>query len=290
MEKTILVTGGNGFIGRRLTALLRGRGYRVLTPGSSELNVEQWDHWAGFSETRIAHVVHLAGRTFVPDSWEHPIEFTQTNVIGTANALSFCQKKHIGMTMASAYLYGVQQCLPIAETAELKVNNPYAVSKKLAEDLCRFYAESMGVDVTILRLFNIYGPGQQTRFLIPHIVKQIYSHEEKIHVKDLSPKRDYVYIDDVCEAIMLSIEKTDGLNVFNVGSGTSYSVREMIDMLQEIARTQKRIVSENQRRVNEIDDVIADIGQIYRRWGWEPTTEISEGLGRCLAQAMAQIL
>src|SRR5207249_744087 len=117
----------------------------------------------------------------------------------------------------SSYLYGNPSSLPIPETAPLVATNPYALSKRLAEEACRFYADSFGTSITVLRLFNVYGKGQHKSFLIPTILEQVKC-SEQIGVKDLTPKRDYVHINDVVGAILKAAEPRKGLNIFNIGS------------------------------------------------------------------------
>lgn len=280
--KKILVTGGNGFIGKHITKHLIDHGYDVLAPSSGELDITDRTCWDKWEEQNIVHLVHLAGKTFVPDSWDNPEQFFQTNGMGTLNAVSFCRKQKIGMTHISAYIYGQPEFNPIPETALARPNNPYAGSKYIAEEICGLFGKCFDMDITVLRLFNIYGPGQGGHFLIPFIVKQALGETDTITVQDLEPKRDYVYIDDVCMAIELSVQKTKGYNLFNIGSGDSYSVREIIEKVQEAAGTCKAICSANNVRKNELNDVVADVGLIGRIWGWKPQITLEDGLQRCV--------
>lgn len=280
--KKILITGGKGFIGKHIEKYLAERGYEVETPSSDELNVLRQDDWDKWKEKEIAHIVHLAGKTFVPDSWEKPEEFFQVNTMGTLQTLHFCRKQHIGMTYISAYIYGQPKSNPIPEDADINPNNPYARSKYMAEELCEFFCKYFDMDISILRLFNVYGPGQQERFLIPFIIKQALSEEESITVQDVEPKRDYIYIDDVCHAIELSIQKTSGYHLFNIGSGESFSVREVIDKIQQVAHTDKKVYSKNNVRRNELNDVIANVERIKQEWGWEPQVTLEAGLLQCV--------
>lgn len=281
MEK-ILVTGGKGFIGKHIEKYLTERGYEVETPGSDVLNILRQDDWDKWKGKGITHVVHLAGKTFVPDSWEKPEEFFQVNTMGTLQALHFCREQHIGMTYISAYIYGQPKSNPIPEGADINPNNPYARSKYMAEELCEFFCKYFDMDISILRLFNVYGPGQQERFLIPFIIQQALSEEDSITVQDVEPKRDYIYIDDVCHAIELSVQKTLGYHLFNIGSGESFSVREVIDKVQYVAHTEKEVHSRNNVRRNELNDVIADIERIKQEWGWEPQVTLEAGLLQCV--------
>ena len=138
------------------------------------------------------------------------------------------------------------------------------------------------MNITILRLFNVFGPKQKENFLIPLIIKQVLNKGNTITVQDLEPKRDYIYVEDVCRAIELSIHKTEGYHLFNIGSGTSYSVREVIETIQKIAGTDKNIISKQNIRRNELNDVVADINRITDEWNWQPEVDFEQGLRKCM--------
>lgn len=281
MQK-VLITGGNGFIGRYLTEYLKKCGIEIFAPTSGELDVlcqEDWNKWIAKG---IGHVVHLAGKTFVPDSWKDPEDFFKVNVMGTLNAIRFCREQNAGMTYISAYIYGQPESNPIAETAKAVPNNPYAKSKYAAEELCEFFCKYFEMNITVLRLFNVFGPGQKEHFLIPFIIKQIQDSGDTIGVQDLMPKRDYIYIEDVCKAIEISIHKTSGYQLFNIGSGRSFSVGEVIDILQEITGTNKLVTSKNSVRKNELNDVVADISHIKNEWEWTPVVDLKVGLAKTM--------
>ncbi|MCM1232141.1 MAG: NAD(P)-dependent oxidoreductase [Butyrivibrio sp.] len=278
----VLITGGSGFIGSKAAAYLADRDYQVLCPSSQELNVLEAEDFRRWTDVGIGHVVHLAGKTFVPDSWEKPADFFMTNLAGTLNTVEFCRKAGISMTYVSAYIYGQPEKLPIDEEAPVCSNNPYAKSKYMAEELCEFFCRNYGMDISVLRLFNVFGSGQSNKFLIPYIIEQAVGPNKNITVQDLEPRRDYVYIDDVCSAIERSITGTMGFQLFNVGSGRSYSVRDVIQIVQEKACTNKEVVSKQNIRKNELNDVVADITAIRKAWNWCPHVSMEEGLQICV--------
>ena len=272
----VMLSGATGFVGSRLGPMLVARpGYEVCAIGSADGDVAEPRTWATLASAEV--VVHLAARTFVPDSWAEPAAFVRTNLNGTINALEFCRTHQSRLVFLSSYLYGNPRTLPIGEDHEVGVNNPYALSKKLAEETCRFYSECYGVGVTVLRVFNIYGAGQGDKFLIPSIVRQVLQGTE-IHVKDLEPKRDFLYIDDLLEAVVCAIESAHRFEVFNIASGLSHSVREVIDIVQQVARRDVAVHSENVRRQNEIMDTRADISKARRLLGWEPRWSLEAGI------------
>lgn len=211
------------------------------------------------------------------DSWNDSAAVIKSNVLGTVGALNYCRIHGARLVFASSYLYGQPAAVPIPESARLLVNNPYALSKKLAEDTCGFYSERSGVVVAILRLFNVYGPGQSDRFLIPFIVRQV-NEGVVVRVKDLEPRRDYVHVDDVVRAMMTAATCRQQLAVFNIGSGISHSVEEVIKMVQQLKGSRLPVESVGERRQGEIMNTVADITAARRQLGWMPRCSLVEGL------------
>ena len=137
------------------------------------------------------------------------------------------------------------------------------------------------MSAVIIRPFNVYGMGQNEKFLIPYIIRQALEDKE-IKVKDLTPRRDYIYLDDLIDALMLTVESTNKFAVYNIGSGISFSVEEIINSVQKIVGTNKKVVSENMVRKNEINDVVADIGRANKELGWSPKTNFYEGMKKVI--------
>lgn len=278
----ILVTGASGFIGRSLVARLQTQGWDVIPLDSTVGDIASPDTLAKFRQQKVAHVFHLAGKTFVPDSWNNPQAFCQINVTGTINVLEFCKETRIPMTYVSAYVYGHPDSLPIGEDSAVRPSNPYALTKRLAEEACEFYASTYGLQVTTIRPFNAYGIGQAENFLIPAIISQALDSGEEIVVKDLAPKRDYVYLEDMVTGLLATLGKSDGYRVYNIGSGVSLSVQEVIDLIQDIAGTQKKIVCDQVIRTNELMDVVADISKAGSELGWRPEFTFRAGIEKII--------
>lgn len=275
----VLVTGAHGFIGRALCRSLRSQGHEFVELSHQDGDIAEPATLSNIGT--VQHVFHLAGRTFVPDSWEDPMGFQKANVIGTANVLEYCRARGARLTFVSAYLYGLPDRLPVSENCLPRPNNPYALSKYLAEQVCEFYASCHGVDITIIRPFNIFGPNQKDHFLIPHILNQVIA-RQTIHVKDLAPRRDYIYIDDLVEALVKTLKSPGGYSVLNIGSGLSLSVWELIDDIQSVAGTKLPVVSTDEARHNEIDDVYADIRKAQGLLGWAPSLSFKQGVERMM--------
>jgi GDP-4-dehydro-6-deoxy-D-mannose reductase len=271
----VLVTGAGGFIGRHLVPHLRASGYEVVAGHDASGDVADSATWAAFPS--VDAVVHLAAKSFVPGSWQTPGEFLRVNLMGTVAALEYCRTRNARLVFPSSYLYGDAVHQPIPETAALVATNPYALSKKLAEEACQFFATGFGVAVTILRFFNIYGPGQGGAFLVPTIVNQVRAGRE-IRVRDLEPRRDYVYVLDVVDAIGKAVAPRSGLGIFNIGSGVSHSVAEVIRIIQEVWGTSLPVRSDAARREHEIMDTVADITRATQQLGWQPRFALRQGL------------
>lgn len=280
----ILVTGSSGFIGKSLCLKLDEQGYEVTKLTSQDGDIAECEFINKLPD--VHHVFHLAGRTFVPDSWNHPVDFQKTNVLGTNHILEYCRSTGARLTYVSAYLYGIPDRLPVSELCVPGPNNPYALSKYLAEQLCEFYAAYHNVDVTVLRPFNIFGKGQKGHFLIPEIVSQIMGGKE-IHLQDLSPRRDYLYLDDLVDALMKTLNQADGYRLYNIGYGSSLSVAEIVDVIQSVAGTSLPVISEKKSRKNEIPDVFADIEKARAELGWFPRNSFRDGVVRMLSHGKA---
>lgn len=273
--RKVVVTGAGGFLGAWLVDALRARGCEVVGVGRS----------TGFSLLAdtlpldgVDHVFHLAAETGVPRSWEDPVGFHLANSHGTVRVLDQCRRAACSMTYVGAYLYGQPRELPIAENHPLDPNNPYAFSKWMGEQACHWYATVFGVPVTAIRLFNVYGPGQSNQFIVPRIIEQALDPaSEVIELMDLMPRRDYLYVADAVAAL-IACGFPSGYKVYNVGSGSSYSVQEVVDAVQDAVGCVKpvRVVGEGRR--NEIPDVRADFRALQSDTGWQPDFSLKQGI------------
>jgi len=278
----VIVSGGSGLVGKNLITLLQSRGYRVF-------NVDIAD---GYDITKKSdmdslpsakHFVHLAAKIHIPAAQKNPYPFYDVNINGTHNALEYCKKHGSHMIYVSSYLYGEPQYLPIDEQHPVSILNPYAGSKYLAEELCKQYQRFFHVPVHILRPFNIYGEGQVVEFLIPSIINQIPN--ERVAVHTLKHRRDFVHAKDVGRAIekCLSIEST--FDIFNIGSGISHSVEDVLQIVQKYSQKHFEVYVSQSDRINEIVDCQANIQKATHILSWHPTVSLEEGIKSMLAES-----
>ena len=280
--KRILVTGSSGFVGKNLVVELKRHNVEVINltdPEGNRIDVRDWQKIKEIAD--IDMVYHLAAITYVPFSFENPRETYDVNVLGTLNILELCRLRNVEkIVFVSSYVYGQPRYLPIDEEHPVQPTNPYMRSKVFGEELCRAYNNDFGIKCIILRPFNIYGVGQSGDFLIPSIISQLQ--DGKVILKDPEPKRDYIFISDLISAL-IKVEKFNrGFEIFNIGYGKSYSVKEIVELIVQLNGKEVKINYKNERRKNEIMDVVADIRKAKEKLGWEPKININDGLKRCV--------
>ncbi len=271
-----VVTGAGGFLGR---ALMRGLAERDI----DAVGLSHADGWSVVDDALPLRpgdcVVHLAALTGVADSWRRPDEFHRVNAHGTVRVLEQCRHAACPMVFVSGYVYGHPARLPIDEHAAVDPMNPYALSKALAEEACSFYARHFGIDVMVVRQFNVFGAGQSSAFVIPRIVEQaLDSACSSIEVADLAPRRDYLYVTDAVDALIAVALGGAAGATYNVGSGRSHSIADIVDLVCAIAGMRKPVRETGERRRGEIMDVIADTTALREATGWAPKVPFGEGL------------
>jgi nucleoside-diphosphate-sugar epimerase len=283
MKNKILVTGATGFLGRHLVAALESQGRAVRKHSTGDGDIAD----CPLPMEGVCHVFHLAGKSYVPESWQNPLAFYRTNVMGAVNVLEHCRQNQAALTLISSYVYGEPQRLPIAEDHPLAAANPYAHTKILAEQTAQFYEQRFGVALTIVRPFNLYGPGQRQSFLIPSIVRQMLDPAAtSVRVADLRPKRDYVYVADAVMLLLATLQP--GVHgIYNLGSGLSASVAEVAELVSKAAGIRKPLVSADERRPGEILDVVADTSRAAAELDWQPRTSLADGIAAVVAAERA---
>jgi len=269
----ILVTGGTGGIGKFLVNKLGNPKVISLSKGH---NICNWENIKNLANYKL--IIHLAALTFIPNAFEKPRLIYKTNVDGTNNILELCRVNDAKLIFLSSYIYGQPKYLPIDENHPINPNNPYSRSKAIAEQLCKSYYEDYGLRTIILRPFNVYGPEQNKSFLIQEIFNKIISNS-KVELKNPSPKRDYVYIRDLINAILLAIRfNKSKFEIFNIGYGKSYSVEEVMKIINSKLKSKVEVTFLNKKRKSEIPDCYADITKARKLLNWEPKYDLDSGI------------
>lgn len=278
----VLVTGSGGFIGGAIARRLQAAGVEVLEAGRpSGIELSDWASVSGLPE--CDSVIHAAGRTYVPDSLVNPLPFYRDNVTTTLHLLELARRRHAVFVLASSYVYGTPRYLPIDESHPVNASNPYMSSKLLAEQLCEAYHRDFGLPVVILRLFNVYGSGQRKAFLVPAIADGV--RRGVLRLGDRSARRDFVHVDDAADAFIAALGvRGTGFDVFNIGSGASVSVEELVAMMQRLSGRTFEVEYGAQTRTSEITDVVADITSARQVLGWQPRIDLETGLRRVLEE------
>jgi len=280
----ILITGHSGFIGSYLQKKLEKTEHElILVDIANGTNICDWQQVKQYEGMDI--IVHLANLSFVPASYEQPKRFYETNYLSTLNMLELCRLNNAKMVFFSSYIYGHPQYQPIDENHPTQAFNPYAQTKVICESLCEGYNRDFKVPITIFRPFNIYGTGQNPDFLIPSIIQQAKT--GKIVIKDDRPKRDYIHVEDIVDAIITAIETENAdksIQKYNLGSGLSYSVKEIVDMVRGLFDTEIEYICTHEIRPNDVMDTIADISKIKNELHWKPSISILEGLTKMVSE------
>ena len=277
MSLRVLVAGSTGFVGAALAERLTRDGVTVV--GASRSNgVDLVRREQALELGRFEVIVNAAGRTFVPASYDDPQAFERDNVLVTRNLLELAARTGARFVHAGSYVYGTPRALPIGETHPLAAHNPYSASKIAAERACAEAHHAHGVPVTVLRVFNAYGPGQRAEFLVPTILAGLRA--GAIGLADAAPRRDFVHVDDVADAFARAIGwRHDGCEAVNVGSGRSTSVAELVDVAVRASGLDVVVRFANRERPGEIADVVADVRKAAAALGWRPRIALASGIG-----------
>ncbi|MBK6953222.1 MAG: NAD(P)-dependent oxidoreductase [Crocinitomicaceae bacterium] len=277
-NERILILGATGFIGKKLISKLENDHTDLgLIKWNSESDIADEKIVAAIVNEKPSIILVAAGKSFVPDSWKQPLDFFRINTVGTLNIAEAARLCGAKIVFLSTFVYGEPYRLPIKEKNAVRPFNPYASSKFLAEQTLKDYYRFFGVQSNVLRVFNVYGQGQRNDFLIPTLIEQ-YKTKAAIHVKDLKPKRDYIHIDDLVDAIIASMKKFQGFEVYNAASGNSYSVEEVIGFVCKAGGKMVPVSSDEQTRTNEVMDTKADISKIASELNWVPQIEFEAGI------------
>lgn len=282
-----LITGSQGFVGKYLRRELEENGYEVLgldlQPGERTVQADLLDPEQLAQAVRKAKpeaVFHLAGQADVARSWKVPQKTMEINVIGAVNLMEAVRLFNPEVRMVivgSSDQYGnlgeAGQC--VRETLDTRPQTPYAVSKKAQEEMARVYTRAYGMHICMTRSFNHGGAGQRLGFLIPDfaagIVRVERGEAEVLKVGNLSARRDFTHVRDVVRAYRLIAEKGRPGEVYNVGSGTTYSAQEILDRLRAMASRPIPVEQDPAKmRPSDTPVICCDHSKLTGDTGWEP--------------------
>lgn len=274
----IAITGSSGFIGVRLAKRLFQQGFSVLKISRSEgIDLNKIENLRSLERCDV--VIHLAALSNVSDSFKTPHNYLLTNYQLTLNALELARSWSAKFIFLSSYLYGSPTYLPIDEKHPLNPHNPYAESKFLSEELCKTYHRQFGLNTIILRPFNVYGPGQPKNLIISEILEKVFKKEPIINLRDHRPKRDYIHVDDVVKCIISSVRyNKEPFAIFNLGTGTSHSIMELVEIVNRLSLNKFKIHFTNEFRKFEVLDTVASISKIRDEFGISNFIGLEKGL------------
>lgn len=294
----VLVTGGCGFIGSHIVELLLQQGHEVhvvdnLSTGRKEnlnsLNVssltisdlsDSSGEWIKVV-SKVDAVAHIAALADIVPSIQHPDAYYRANVTGTFNLLQACrhQKTKRFVYAASSSCYGIAKELPTSEAAPIQTEYPYALTKRLGEELVLHFAKVYQLPALSLRFFNVYGTRSRTSgtygAMFGVFLAQKLSGKPYTIIGDGEQTRDFIYVTDVAHAVSMALFSEKSNEIYNVGAGRPVSINRVAELLGG-----DRVYIP--KRPGEPDCTFADIRKIQRDLGWSPTITIEEGVQKLL--------
>lgn len=254
--KKILITGADGFIGSHLCELLVKKKFNVTA--ISYYNSFGSNGWLDYINKDIRNkikiisgdirdkdfvssvvkgqdvIFNLAALIGIPYSYRSTESYIDTNIKGTFNLLSASKNQKVKkiIHISTSEVYGSAQQIPISEKHPVVGQSPYSASKISAEQLCIAYNKSFSLPVTILRPFNVFGPRQSTRAIIPTIIGQYMQNQKVLNLGLMTPTRDFNYVEDTVQAFYKCINaKNISGEIINIGTGKEFSIKIVADLI-----------------------------------------------------------
>jgi len=293
-----LVTGISGFVGSHMAEFLLNNNVEVT---GTIRQRSRMDHIRHIKDIRLVEcelrdpfsvetligeikpdlIFHLAAQSFVPTSWNSPIDTIHNNVAGQVNIMEALRRFDLSSKMqvaCSSEEYGHVEPdeVPIRETNPLRPLSPYAVSKVAQDYLGYQYYKSYGLPIVVTRTFNHTGPRRGENFVTSNFAKQIADIEKGrkppvIHVGNLTAKRDFTDVRDVVRAYWLALEKGKPGETYNIASGTCYTVQEVLDLLLSYSNVSISIQEDPARlRPSDVEILLGDATKFRSETGWKP--------------------
>ncbi len=297
---TSLVTGGCGFIGSHMVDRLLSEGHDVrVIDNLSTGRLENLDHLKGHKNLSIYqmdirnkeeiqpifkdvdYIFHFAALADIVPSIQRPQDYYSSNVLGTFNVVECAKNTNIKKLLyaASSSCYGIPDQYPTRETAEIRPQYPYALTKRLGEETILHWGQVYGLPVITLRLFNVYGTRSRTSGTYGAVfgvfLAQKLANKPFTVVGDGTQTRDFTYVTDIVDAFYTAAMSDIKQDTFNVGSGGTYSINRLCELLGgEITNIPKR--------PGEPDCTFADTSKIHDVLGWEPKISFEDGVSKVL--------
>lgn len=289
--QTVLVTGHTGFIGSNLVPHLESNGYNVIGISNNakkshlkQIHKDITKISASDIKENISHIIHLAAITDVDYCQKNPQKCFEINVIGTQKILDIGRKKQAKfMFLSSSHVFGKPHKIPILEDDPKKPLSIYGGSKLSAEILCELYSKNFGMDISIIRLFSVFGIKNHGNDVVSKIISQL-EHQNTIKLGNTFPKRDFIHIDDVITALTIVMKKTNGFHTYNVGTGTSHSILQVCNLLAKLSG--KKILVKSVKDVSrkiDIKNIVSDSSKI-QKLGWKPNITLNKGISNLLQE------
>jgi len=234
-------------------------------------------------------VFHLAALIGIPFSYHSPDSYVDTNIKGTLNILQAAMECEVEKVLATSTseVYGTAKRIPIDEDHPMQGQSPYSASKIGADRIAESFFKSFNVPVATVRPFNTYGPRQSARAIIPTIITQLLDGITKINLGSLTPKRDFNYVKDVCEAFVAIATSDDTIGEeINISSGEEIAIGELSEKIIGKINPKAKIILDKQRVRPEKSEVMRLLGsnaKIKRLTGWNPRHPLDKGLDETIA-------
>jgi len=297
MGMNVLVTGGAGFIGSHLVDRLVQEGNQVIvidnlsTGKRKQVNKKAQFYKMDIRSKRIERVfrkerplivVHLAAQMNVRLSTEDPVFDAEVNILGTLNLLEHAMKhgvRKVSFASSGGAVYGEQEVFPAAESHRTDPLSPYGISKLAGEKYLAYYTNTTGLRHVVLRFGNVYGPRQEPEGeagVIAIFSKLMLEGGQPIINGTGKQTRDFVYVDDVVEAIMVTIGE-DIQGIFNVGTGQEATVNECYGIIKELTNSSCKDLYGAAKKGEQFRSVL-DVMKLRERFGWDPQVSLPDGL------------